>query len=89
MSEENEKLLDRILKELDTCATKLEGLSKVVAENSVLLKIVSRIVFCLVLALLTGSIAFGFELLKKNAEITALRKHQAVISHTIGEKDGK
>jgi len=66
----DDRFTDRILQELDACSSKIEELALAVAESALLLKILSRLVFCIVLAMITGSIALGYDTIKKKAEQT-------------------
>ena len=75
---ENEKLIDRIIQELDVCSHKVEDLSVIVTEAVTILKILSKIVFCIVLAIIGGAVALSFDTIKTNAELKALKEVQQV-----------
>lgn len=70
-----EKLFDRLFVEVDSCSQKLEDVSKIVIESVTLLKILSRIVFVIVVAIISGSIALGYDSIKTQAEIKAIQKY--------------
>lgn len=81
-----DKLQDRLIQEIDSCSAKLEELAKVVIETATTLKIVSRIVFCIVLALITGSIALGYDAIKTKADTPVAKEQYKTTDHRSKEK---
>ena len=62
----DEVLIERIFSEIDTLAQSLTKLSEVVHKDNALLQIIHKIVFCIVLSMISGAIAFGWYQFQKD-----------------------
>jgi hypothetical protein len=56
----DEKMIDRLFNQIDLSASKVETLSRIVYENANTLGIVSKVVFFILLAILSGAITLGW-----------------------------
>lgn len=56
----DDKMMDRLFDQIDLNAAKVENLSRIVHENATTLGILSKIVIFIILTILSGAIALGW-----------------------------
>jgi hypothetical protein len=73
----DEVLIERIFSEIDTLAKSVTKLSEIVHKDNALLQIIHKIVFCIVLAMISGSITLGwYQFQKEPKSNTTITKYE-------------
>lgn len=65
----DEVMIERIFSEIDALAQSVTKLSEIVHKDSVLLQVVHKVVFCVIVAMITGAISFGWYQLQTAAPV--------------------